>query len=84
MDSASWIELAILIACLFLAAFASAAETALHASPSTDRQVDGRDRNTPAARAVAHLRHDPSLFLSTILIINSVALIIASSVGRCS
>lgn len=80
MDSSSWIELAILIACLFLAAFASAAETALTAlGRLTARSME--ERNTPASRAVGYLRHDPSLFLSTILIINSAALIVASSMG---
>jgi putative hemolysin len=80
VDSGSWIELAILIACLFLAGFASAAETALTAlGRLTARSME--ERNTPASRAVAYLRHDPSLFLSTILIINSAALIIASSMG---
>lgn len=80
MSSASWIELAILIVCLFLAGFASGAETALTAiGRLTVRSMEARD--TPSSRAVAYLRHDPSLFLSTILIINSVALIVASSAG---
>lgn len=80
MNSAGWIELVVLVLCLFLAAFASGAETALTAiGRLTARSLE--ERNTPASRAVAYLRHDPSLFLSTILIINSVALIVASSVG---
>jgi CBS domain containing-hemolysin-like protein len=80
VSAASWIELAILIACLLLAALASGAETALTAIPR-HRARSLEESDTPAARAVARLRHDPSLFLSTILIINSVALIVASSVG---
>jgi len=80
VNTASWIELAILAACLVLAALASGAETALTAiGRITARSLEERD--TPSSRAVAYLRHDPSLFLSTILIINSVALIVASSVG---
>jgi putative hemolysin len=76
----SWIELVVLITCLLLAAFASGAETGLTALPR-HRARSLEERDTTAGRAVARLRHDPSLFLSTILIINSVALIVASSVG---
>lgn len=80
MDSVSWIELAILIVCLILSGIASGAETALTAiGRLAVRSMEERD--TPGSRAVAYLRHDPSLFLSTILIINSVAIIVASSVG---
>jgi len=80
VSSTSWIELAILIACLLLAAVASGAETALTAiGRIAVRSLE--ERNTTSSRAVAYLRRDPSLFLSTILIINSVALIVASSVG---
>jgi putative hemolysin len=80
VSSSSWIELAILIACVLLAAMASGAETALTAIPRLlARSLEGQD--DPASHAVARLRHNPTLFLSTILIINSVALIVASSVG---
>jgi putative hemolysin len=78
VDPSSWIELAILIICLILAALASSAETALTAvSRLTLRTLE--ERNSAAGRAVAYLRQDPTLFLSTILIVNSVALIVASS-----
>jgi len=80
VSSSSWVELAILVACILLAALASGAETALTALPRiTARSLEESD--TAAGKAVSQLRHDPSLFLSTILIINSVALIVASSVG---
>lgn len=80
MNSSSWIELAIVIACVVLAAVASSAETALTAIPRlTARSLE--EHASPASRGVARLRRDPTLFLSTILIINSVALIVASSVG---
>ena len=78
MSSSSWIELGILVACLVLAAFASAAETAFTAIGRVAAR-SLQDRNTPESRAVAALRRNPSVFLSTILIINSVALIVASS-----
>ncbi|HZT97126.1 MAG TPA: hemolysin family protein [Chloroflexota bacterium] len=80
MNAGSWIELAILVACLLLAAFASAGETALTAIGRIALRTL-QERDTPAARAVTYVRRDPSLFLSTILIINSVALIVASSMG---
>lgn len=80
MNPSSWIELTILLVCLILAAFASAAETALTAIPR-HRLSSLDEANTRASRAVAYLRRDPSLFLSTILVIDSVALIVASSAG---
>lgn len=80
MDGVSWIELVVLVVCLILAGVASGAETALTAIGRVGaRSLE--ERNVPGSRAVAYLRRDPSLFLSTILIINSVALIVASSVG---
>ncbi|HEV3312334.1 MAG TPA: hemolysin family protein [Chloroflexota bacterium] len=80
MDGVSWIELVVVLICLILAGVASGAETALTAIGRVGaRSLE--ERNVPGSRAVAYLRRDPSLFLSTILIINSVALIVASSVG---
>jgi CBS domain containing-hemolysin-like protein len=80
VDGVSWIELVVVLICLILAGVASGAETALTAIGRVGaRSLE--ERNVPGSRAVAYLRRDPSLFLSTILIINSVALIVASSVG---
>jgi putative hemolysin len=80
VNGLNWVELVVVLVCLVLAGFASAAETSLTAlGRIAARALE--DRNTAAGRAVAYLRHDPSLFLSTILVINSVALIVASSVG---
>ncbi len=80
MNSASWIELAILIVCLLLAGLAAGAETALTAIGRIALRTI-QERNTKASDAVVYLRRDPNLFLSTILIVNSVALIVASSMG---
>lgn len=77
--NAQWVEGAVLVLTIFLAAMAAAAETALTAlSPAVVRTLEERGG---VGRAIAYLRKDPNRFLSTILIVNSSSLIIASSVA---
>jgi len=77
--SAHWVETLILILSILLAAMAAAAETALTAlGPAAVHQLEERGG---VGRAIAYLRRDPNRFLSTILIVNSTSLIVASSVA---
>jgi putative hemolysin len=75
----NWAEVLVLVLTIFLAGMAAAAETALTAlSAATVRSMEERGG---VGAAIAYLRHDPNRFLSTILIINSTSLIIASSMA---
>ncbi|HEX8919396.1 MAG TPA: CNNM domain-containing protein, partial [Chloroflexota bacterium] len=57
----------------------AAAETALTAlSPAAVRSMEERGG---VGKVVAYLRQDPNRFLSTILIVNSATLVIASSMA---
>lgn len=70
--------LALLIAGLILAAFAAAAETAL-TSVSRLRIRTLSDEGNPSAQVVLRLHNDPNAYLSTILSINTVAVIVSST-----
>lgn len=73
------IEFVALVIALILAAMSAAAETALTAiSPSVLHTLAQQSR---AGRIIAYLKRDPSRFLSTILIVNSTSLIVASSMA---
>lgn len=77
--NAEWVEGILLVLMIFLAAMAAAAETALTAlSPAVVRTLAERGG---VGQAIAYLRQDPNRFLSTILIVNSTSLIVASSVA---
>ncbi len=74
-----WVEAFILVLTIALAAMAAAAETALTAlSPAVVRTLEARG---DVGRAIVYLRHDPNRFLSTILIVNSTSLVVASSMA---
>lgn len=79
MESDSWRWL-VLVACLCISAIASAAETAI-TSVSRIRIRRLQENGSRRATAVSNLLADPSLFFSTILIVNSLALIAASSLA---
>ncbi|HEY2702419.1 MAG TPA: hemolysin family protein [Candidatus Dormibacteraeota bacterium] len=70
---------AALIASLFLAAFAATAETAL-TSVSRLRMRSLAESGDPAARRVVRLHEQPNAYLSTILMVNTLAVIVASTV----
>lgn len=73
------VEVLILVLTIMLAAMAAAAETALTAlSPALVRTLEERSRS---GRIIAYLKHDPNRFLSTILVVNSSSLIVASSMA---
>ncbi|HEX3607602.1 MAG TPA: hemolysin family protein [Candidatus Dormibacteraeota bacterium] len=69
----------VLIASLFLAAFAATAETAL-TSVSRLRMRSLAETGDRAARRVVRLHEQPNAYLSTILMVNTLAVIVASTV----
>lgn len=69
-----------LIVCLVLSAFANGAETAL-TSVSRIRTRHLLDQGVKGSDTVAYLTKDPNRFLSALLILNSVAIIVASTLA---
>jgi putative hemolysin len=80
IDSQFWGQLIGLIVVLIFAALASAAETSL-TSANRIKVKNMAEEGDAAARKVERLLQDPNQFLSTILIVNSVALIVASTLA---
>lgn len=77
--SVYWIEGVVLVLTILFAAMAAAAETALTAlSPPVVNTLSDQGR---VGRTIVYLKHEPNRFLSTILIVNSTSLIVASSVA---
>ena len=68
----------LLIVALILAAFAAASETAL-TSVSRIRMRSLAEEGSTRAAVVVRLHNDPNAYLSTILTINTVAVIVAST-----
>jgi putative hemolysin len=79
-DSQAWLQLIILIISLMLCAVASAAETAL-TSVSRIKLKNLVEEGDKKAIVIESLISQPNVFLSTILVVNSVAVIIASSMA---
>ncbi len=77
--SREWAEAAILVLTILFAGMAAAAETALTALSAA--AVHNLQERGGVGKAIAYLRRDPNRFLTTVLIINSTSLIIASSVA---
>src|SRR2546421_10555780 len=78
MSAQSWAEVIILIACVVVAAVASATETAM-TSVGRLRVRHLAEEGSRAAAVLQRLQQDPNRFLSTILVSNTVALILAPS-----
>lgn len=78
-DSTFW-QFAILAVCLVLAAAASLAETAL-TSLGKIRVRHLAEEGSQPARLLVRMLNDPGHFLSTILVVNNVAVIVASTVA---
>src|SRR6266849_10628136 len=79
-DIEAWLQLIILIISLILCATASAAETAL-TSVSRIKLKNLVEEGDTRAIEVDRLLSQPNIFLSTILIVNNVAVIVASSMA---
>jgi putative hemolysin len=78
MDTTAWAELVIIAIALVLAALAASAETSL-TSISRVRLRQLVEQKVPQAVLIERLHKDPNGYLSTILIVNTVAIIVASS-----
>src|SRR5919108_5677383 len=78
MSAQTWAEIVILAACVVLAAIASATETAM-TSVGRLRVRHLAEDGSQAASLLQRLQQDPNRFLSTILVLNTVALILASA-----
>jgi len=78
LDTTAWIELSIIVIALILAALAASAETSL-TSISRVRLRTLVEQKVPQAIVIERLHRDPNSYLSTILIVNTVAIIVASS-----
>jgi putative hemolysin len=76
----AWWQLIILLVSLFLCAMASAAETAL-TSISRIKLKNLVEEGDRQVIQIDHLLADPNKLLSTILVVNSVAVIVASSMA---
>jgi putative hemolysin len=78
MSGSTFAELTVLVVCIILAALASATETAM-TSVGRIRVRHLAEEGSPRAAILQRLQQDPNRFLSTILVVNTVALIMASS-----
>src|SRR6266436_7691412 len=79
-DAVAWLQLIILIVSLILCAMASAAETAL-TSISRIKLKNLVEEGDQRAIEIDRMLSNPNKLLSTILIVNSVAVIVASSMA---
>jgi len=78
LDTTAWLELLIIAIALILAGLAASAETSL-TSISRVRLRTLVEQKVPQAIVIERLHRDPNGYLSTILIVNTVAIIVASS-----
>jgi putative hemolysin len=77
MDSQAYGEVTLLVLCVLVASLASATETAM-TSIGRLRVRHLVDEGSDAAVVLERLQQDPNRFLSTVLVVNTVALILAS------
>jgi putative hemolysin len=78
MTGQEWVEILVLLVCFVVAALASGTETAL-TSVGRLRVRFLAEQGSKAASILQRLRADPNRFLSTVLFINTLALIVAST-----
>src|SRR5207247_10735224 len=78
MTGQETMEVVVMLLCFVLAALASGTETAL-TSVGRLRVRYLAEQGSKAAATLAKLRADPNRFLSTVLFINTLALIVAST-----
>jgi CBS domain containing-hemolysin-like protein len=81
MDGGAVAQLVVVIGCVILSAFASAAETGLTGVRRSRILQLAEEQANKRARLVAGLLGAPQRFLTTILVLNSVAVIVASSLA---
>src|SRR5579883_571504 len=80
LDGTAWLQLIVMVVTLLLCAIASAAETAL-TSISRIKLKNLVEEGDQGAIQIEKLLAQPNMFLSTILVVNSVAVIVASSMA---
>jgi len=80
LDGEAWLQIFVLIVSLFLCGFAAAAETAL-TSVSRIKLKNLVEEGDRRASEIEKLLTKPNTLLSTILVFNSVAVIVASSMA---
>src|SRR5260221_3031887 len=80
LDTGAWIQIIALIVSLILAAAASAAETAF-TSINRIALKNLVEEGDEKAKKIEQLIAQPNVFLSTILVVNNVAVIVASSMA---
>lgn len=80
LDTEAWLQIMVLIIALILAGMASAAETAF-TSISRIKLKNQVEEGDPKAIQIDRLLSQPNVFLSTILVVNNVAVIVASSMA---
>jgi putative hemolysin len=80
LSADAWLQLIVMVVALILCAVASAAETAL-TSISRIKLKNLVEEGDKQAAKIEHLLNEPNTFLSTILVVNSVAVIVASSMA---
>src|SRR6266704_1419802 len=78
MTFQEWMEVIVMLLCFVLAAMASGTETAL-TSVGRLRLRYLAEQGSKAAATLQRLRSDPNRFLSTVLFVNTLALIVAST-----
>ncbi|MGO8946260.1 MAG: hemolysin family protein [Ktedonobacterales bacterium] len=78
--SLDWLLVILLVVSLFLAAGASAAETAL-TSVSRIKIRNQAEEGDPRAQRIRRMLENPQHFLSTILVVSNVSVIVASTVS---
>lgn len=81
MDGGAIAQLIVVIVCIVLSGFASAAETSLTGVRRSRILQLAEETANSRARLVASLLGTPQRFLTTILVLNSVAIIVASSLA---
>ncbi len=78
MNSSLWAEWTLLVACTVVSALASGTETAM-TSVGRIRVRHLAEEGSRRAAILQRLQQDPNRFLSTVLIVNTIALIVAGS-----
>ena len=77
MNGQAWGDVILLVVCIVLSAMASATETAM-TSVGRLRVRHLAEEGSRTAATLQRLQQDPNRFLSTVLVVNTVALILAS------
>ncbi len=80
LSAEAWLQLIVVVVALILCAVASASETAL-TSTSRIKLKNLVEEGDKQAEKIERLLNEPNTFLSTILVVNSVAVIVASSMA---